>query len=262
VPSSNPLTTLPVLALFAHPDDETFGPGGTLAALAAAGHPVHLLCATRGEAGTIGESASLGRERLAAVREEELRAACLALGLRPPRQLGLPDGGLADLDPDLLLRPFLRMIRAVRPAVIVTFHANGISGHRDHRTVTRLAGLAFERAADSRHAPELGSPHAARRLWTYALDESRARRVTYRKLHAVPDAEVDAEIDIRAFVAAKRAAVAAHATQRPFMDHLEEHVGDLEGFWNPESFVLTAARDPLPPGERPVRDLFAGWPPR
>ncbi len=247
-----------VLALFAHPDDETFGPGGTLAVLAAAGHPVHLVCATRGEAGTIGESASLGRERLAAVRDEELRAACRALGIRPPKILGLPDGGLAGLPEEQLRDPFVREIRALRPAVIVTFHSNGISGHADHRTVTAAAADAFDRAADAGHAPELGPPHETARLWTYAVAESRARRVTYRRLHSVPDAEVDARIDIAEQFSAKRAAVAAHATQRPFMDGLEEHVGDLEAFWNPESFVLAAARAPLPPGAHPVSDLFAG----
>ncbi len=256
MPSDPPFP--PILGLFAHPDDETFGPGGTLARLAAEGHPVHLVCATRGEAGTIGLSAGYGKRRLAALRSVELLAAGAALGLASVEILPFPDYGLARLDEESLVRPFVRAIRALRPALLVTFHSGGISGHRDHRTVTGRAETAFERAADPGYAPDLGPPHAAARLWTYAVPDSRARLVTYRTLHGVPDGEVDALVDVDAQVPAKRAAVAAHASQKPFMDHLESHVGDLEAYWTPEAFVLAAARVPLPDGARPVRDLFAG----
>jgi LmbE family N-acetylglucosaminyl deacetylase len=251
--------TSPVLALFAHPDDETFGPGGTLARLASEGHPVHLVCATRGEAGTIGRSASLGRRRLASLRERELNGACRALGLLPPRILYLPDYSLGRLAEETLVRPFVRWIRAIRPRVLITFHANGISGHLDHRTVTTRVQTAFEAAGDPAYAPDLGPVHAAERLWTYALPESRARRIEYRRIHSVPDAEIDALIDVTGTIGAKRAAVAAHASQRPFIDDMEARLGDLSSYWTPEAFVLAAARAPLPSGSpRPVEDLYAG----
>jgi LmbE family N-acetylglucosaminyl deacetylase len=249
----------PVLALFAHPDDETFGPGGTLARLASDGQPLHLVCATRGEAGTIGRSAALGRRRLAELRERELAGACRALGLLPPQFLYLPDYGLGRLGAETLVRPFVRWIRAVRPSILITFHANGISGHLDHRTVTERAVAAFEAAGDPAYAPDLGPVHAPDRLWTYALTESRARRIDYRRVHSVPDAEIDALIDVSASIGAKRGAVAAHASQKPYIDDMEARLGDLAGFWTPEAFVLAAARTPLPSGTpRPVTDLFAG----
>lgn len=64
-----------LLAVFAHPDDETFRPGGTLALLACGGFPVHVLTATRGEAGSCGDPPLCTSEELAAVREKELRCA-------------------------------------------------------------------------------------------------------------------------------------------------------------------------------------------
>ena len=246
-----------VLGLFAHPDDETFGPGATLARLAAEGHDVHLLTATRGEAGTIGKSSSLGRQELASVREAELVAACVALGIHPPEILTLPDSGLGRLEEETLLRPFVRKIRSVRPDIIISFHAEGISGHLDHRTVTLRALTAFERAADPEVWPYLGDPFAVQRFWAYSVPESRARRVTTRKLYSVRDDEVDAVLDVRAHVPAKKAAVEAHASQKPFIDRLEQDLGGLDDYWAQESFVLAASRIPLA-GPRPVGDLFEG----
>ena len=67
---------------------------GTLALLAARGHPVHVVCATRGEHGPISDPALATRETLSAVREQELRASCAALGVGAPRFLDLPDAGV------------------------------------------------------------------------------------------------------------------------------------------------------------------------
>jgi N-acetylglucosamine malate deacetylase 2 len=253
------MTTLArtVLGLFAHPDDETFGPGATLAMLAAQGHVVHLLCATRGEAGTIGRSASLGRRELASVREAELKAACRALGTREPEILTLPDSGLARLEDETLLRPIVRAIRSVRPQVLVSFHADGISGHTDHRTVSARTLRAFDLAADRALWPDLGAPHAATRFWAYCIPETKARRITTRRIFSVPDESVDALLDVRSHIPAKRAAVAAHASQKPFIDRLEQDLGGLEEQWSTEAFILAAARVPLD-GARPARDLFEG----
>jgi LmbE family N-acetylglucosaminyl deacetylase len=250
---------LTVLGVFAHPDDETFGPGGTIARMAAEGHRVHILCATRGEAGSIGVSASLGRSQLAALRYQEMLAACRVLGTEPPRILTFPDSGLARLERVTLLRPVVRAIREIRPKLLLSFHADGISGHSDHRTMTARTLEAFEAAADPGRWPDLGPPHAADRAWTYAVPESQARRITARQIHAVADDALDASIDTQAYVGVKQRAVAAHASQKPFIDWLEQHLGGLEEYWAREGFTLAAARTPLPPGEpRPVGDLAAG----
>ena len=251
-----------MLALFAHPDDETFGPGATLARLAAQGHDVQVVCATRGESGTIDRSAHIGRRRLAALREQELVQACRALGVNPPWIFTFPDRALIRLEEETLLRPFVRAVRTFRPDVMISFHADGISGHPDHRTVTARAVSAYHEAAERDRWPDLGRPHAAQRFWAYCVPESRARLVTTRKLFAVPDAEIDVVIDAGEYMLAKRAAVEAHATQKLFVERMEKQLGNLDGFWGKESFVLAESRCPLPPGgTRPVNDLFAGMQP-
>jgi N-acetyl-1-D-myo-inositol-2-amino-2-deoxy-alpha-D-glucopyranoside deacetylase len=80
-----------LLAVFAHPDDETFRPGGTLALLAQCGVKVHMLTLTHGEAGSCGEPPLCTLDELSVVREHELRCACAALGIQPPRVLDYPE---------------------------------------------------------------------------------------------------------------------------------------------------------------------------
>ena len=248
-----------VLCLFAHPDDETVGPGGTLARLSHEGHAVHLVCATRGESGTIDRSASYGRRRLAEIREKELVEACKVLGIQTTWLYTFPDSGLARLEEETLLRPFVRAVRSFCPDILIVFHENGISGHADHQTVTARAVRAFHLAADGKCWPDLGSPHAAARVWAYTISASRAAKITSRKIYSVPDEELDAVLDTSSFVPVKRKAVEAHATQKLFVENLEKQVGQADLMWGREAFVLAEARTPLPEDVgRPVDDLFLG----
>jgi len=132
-----------LLAVFAHPDDESFAVGGTLARYAAEGVEVSLLCATRGEAGIEG----MGPEEAAKVREQELRAACVVLGVREVRFLGYRDGGLAEADLAEVTARMLQAMRQLHPQVVVTFGPDGISGHPDHVAVNQLATAAFDAVA-------------------------------------------------------------------------------------------------------------------
>lgn len=95
-----------LLAIFAHPDDESFFCAGTLAKYAALGHEVYLICATRGEQGRIRHpalDASLypKGEALGKLREKELEAACTTLGLRPPIFLATRTRGIRSRSPRL-----------------------------------------------------------------------------------------------------------------------------------------------------------------
>ncbi|MGA9350479.1 MAG: PIG-L deacetylase family protein [Anaerolineae bacterium] len=132
-----------LLAIFAHPDDESFTVGGTLARYAAEGVEVSLLCATRGEAGIEG----IGSEEVARVREQELQAACAVLGVREVRFLSYHDGELAQADPAEVMVRMMRAMRELRPQVVITFGPDGISGHPDHVAVSRLATAAFDAVA-------------------------------------------------------------------------------------------------------------------
>ena len=96
--TSNPLPKgcpLRILAVTAHPDDETFGCGGTLAKYAAEGNQITLLCATLGEAGEIQDPSLANHQNLGLVREQELRAACRILGIHNLLLLGYRDSGMA-----------------------------------------------------------------------------------------------------------------------------------------------------------------------
>ncbi len=129
---------LEVLAVVAHPDDESFGLGGVLAALVQAGVKARLLCLTAGEASTIGAGADLAGRRRA-----ELAEAADRLGIAASRLETFPDGGLSALDP-------LHLAAVVeanlgRADALAVFEPGGVTGHPDHRAATRAATTVAER---------------------------------------------------------------------------------------------------------------------
>ncbi|RVW04042.1 PIG-L deacetylase family protein [Rhodococcus xishaensis] len=128
----------PVLAVVAHPDDESFGLGAILASLASEGAEVRVLCLTRGEASTLGAAVDLAQ-----VRRGELVAAADLLGVRDVVLLDHPDGGLNEVDPAILDAAVLDVLGAA--ATLVVFEVNGVTGHPDHRAAT---AAAFRVAAD------------------------------------------------------------------------------------------------------------------
>lgn len=137
-----------ILAVFAHPDDETFGPGGTLAKYASLGVDIHLLCATRGEAGEDrtdkdalkrkhGEVPPLGR-----IREDELRRAASIFGIQSVEFLDFIDGRLCNAIYHDLSKMIIEKIRSFKPDIIITLDRLGISGHIDHITVAMVTTYA------------------------------------------------------------------------------------------------------------------------
>jgi LmbE family N-acetylglucosaminyl deacetylase len=128
-----------MLAIFAHPDDESFAAGGTLAKYAHQGVQVILLCATRGEAGIYGVSP----EKTGDIRERELRQAAEHLGIEV-YFLGYTDGELAQTRPEALLETIACWIDLVQPQVILTFGPDGVSGHADHVTISRIVTQAYD----------------------------------------------------------------------------------------------------------------------
>ncbi|HEX7594211.1 MAG TPA: PIG-L family deacetylase [Anaerolineae bacterium] len=125
--------TQTLLAIFAHPDDESNAAGGTLARYAREGADVTLVSATRGELGIPG----LAPEVAGAVRERELRAAGTALGARAVHFLGYRDGKLAGADEQKAVARLVALLREIQPQVVITFGPDGISGHADHVTASR-----------------------------------------------------------------------------------------------------------------------------
>jgi LmbE family N-acetylglucosaminyl deacetylase len=119
------------MAVFAHPDDEAFGTGGTLSKYAAEGCDVTLVTATRGEAGEIAEPELATSADLPLVREQELRSACEIYGIHPPRFLDYADGLLPIVHQGQAVGKVVQLIRELKPQVVITFGPDGIYGHYD-----------------------------------------------------------------------------------------------------------------------------------
>lgn len=145
-----------LLALYAHPDDESFGAAGTIATVTDRGGRVTLVCATRGEAGEISDTSLATMETLADAREQELRTAMAMLNVTDVRLLEYRDSGMirtANNDhPRSFLRAnaaavtkqFLAVMTDVRPDVVLTFGPEGVYGHPDHIKAHQTATAAFE----------------------------------------------------------------------------------------------------------------------
>lgn len=129
-----------MLVILAHPDDESFAVGGTLAKYANEGVEVVLLCATRGQAGIAG----MKPEEAGFIREQELRQAAKHLGIEV-YFLDYQDGALSTVNSADLLEYIACWIYTVEPQVILTFGPDGVSGHPDHVTVSKIITQAVEK---------------------------------------------------------------------------------------------------------------------
>jgi LmbE family N-acetylglucosaminyl deacetylase len=150
-----------ILSVLAHPDDESFGMGGTLAKYAAEGVEVHLICATRGEAGEVDPEYLKGHTSIAALRVEELNCAVKELGIEPVRLLEYRDSGMTgsadNENPRALINAPLDqvageiadIIREIKPQVVLTFDPIGGYRHPDHIFIHEAATRAFKLAGDA-----------------------------------------------------------------------------------------------------------------
>jgi LmbE family N-acetylglucosaminyl deacetylase len=143
-----------LLAVFAHPGDESWGLGATLAMYAQKGVEVTLACATRGEDSPWGANPSESLQELGETRVQELDAACESLGIRNWAVLDYPDGSLAGNNARELEKDIARWIREVQPQAVITHHPEGMAGHPDHDALSRAATRAYLGAARPRRFPE------------------------------------------------------------------------------------------------------------
>lgn len=148
-----------VLCVFAHPDDESFGPGGTIALWARQGTQVHLLCATRGENGH-----SPHPEETARIRTKELKKSAEILGIQSVEFLDFKDGHIGNSDLLKLEADITRRIRSFSPDVILTFNLNGVSGHLDHVAVASAVTQSFKKTKIAKLLYYFTVPKAISRL--------------------------------------------------------------------------------------------------
>jgi LmbE family N-acetylglucosaminyl deacetylase len=131
-----------LLAVFAHPDDESMGAAGLLCRHAQAGIPVHLVCATRGALGWMDKPVGARREDLPAIRTGELGEAAKVLGLAGVTLWDYPDGGVAESDVAEITARLEAEIRRLRPDVVVGWGSDGGYGHPDHICIGRCTNEA------------------------------------------------------------------------------------------------------------------------
>lgn len=176
--------TKTILAVLAHPDDESFGLGGTLALYAQKGYDTYLICATRGEVGTVDEEHLDGFKDIAELRSAELKRAAQILGLKEVFFLDYRDSGMPGTEdnkhPNAQINhsveevagKVVKYIRELKPEVVLTFDPIGGYMHPDHIHIHKATVLAFEKADDGSFHPEAGSPFKPRLLYYQVFPRS------------------------------------------------------------------------------------------
>ena len=239
-----------IACVFAHPDDETFCVGGTIAKYAAAGIRTDLFCATNGDAGKNSSVPVSSREELAAIRIEETRAAARILGIASIEFPGYGDGTLHTLEPTALIGDVVSFLRRTRPTIVIGFGPEGApTGHRDHQAMSRVVTAAFFlsglRTAFAEQIAGGLEPYSAARLYYHAWQYP--HRDPRLKLESVP---ASAKIDNRPWLDKKLAAFLEHKTQ--------QHAYELfKGDVLLDYEFLALAAGAAQPSEI-VDDLFAG----
>jgi len=254
--------------------------GGTLAYYSTQGVDVHLICATRGEAGTVDPEFLENHKDIAALREEELRCAAKTLGLASVIFLDYRDSGMPGSEdnrhPNSLVSAPLEQvaekvvhgIRRLRPQVVLTFDPVGGYHHPDHIAIHNATVQAFHAAGDGSQFPHAGNPFQPERLYYNALNRRRLRwlvrmmrlagkdpsRVGRNKdidltaLARDQDTPPHVSINYRSVEKRKHQADACHASQ---LDGRFSRFSLLELYWR-----LTGRRDTFTRAFPPVPDQY------
>jgi LmbE family N-acetylglucosaminyl deacetylase len=266
---------LTLMGVYAHPDDESFGAGGTLSRYAADGCDVYVVTATRGEAGEISDPGISTNANLPLIREQELRCACRAYGINPPIFLDYIDGQLPIVHQGQAVAKVVRLIREIRPHVVITFGPDGAYGHYDHIAAHRWATIAVNLAADPACFPgqieDACQPHKVSKLYYNAVPQERLVEMQQGDkpaavmMDGVPfyfagrrPEEITTVIDISAFARKKLEGIRCHATQikpdSPFARDPEEVL--RSAWFKNESYILAGS---IPDATATKEaDLFAG----
>lgn len=272
-----------ILSVLAHPDDESFGMGGTLAYYARQGCQVYLICATRGEAGKVDEEHMRGFRSVAELREAELRCAAETLGLAGVFFLDYRDSGMPGSEDNKhpqaqinhpveeVAGKVVKHIRSLRPDIVLTFDPIGGYRHPDHIHIHQATTLAFEKAADASFYPQAGEPFQPSALYYHVFPRWFLRVMTRimplfginpRKwgrnkdidLHALAEVHfpTHVRIDIKQVLDVKSKAGACHASQggiqmrRGILGLLTKIFGEHEDYmraWPPVGNKTSVVKD-------------------
>jgi LmbE family N-acetylglucosaminyl deacetylase len=255
--------------ILAHPDDETFGVGGTLIRYVKEGVKVHSLCLTEGEQGWAGpkDAPIVPREQVGPTRAKELAEAGRRMGLASVTCLKYPDGGLAGVKESLVVNDIVRWLRTVRPDVTIIWGPDGGYGHPDHIAAGERALRAIELAGIHRYEPSLGQHVHVKRCYRFvaasefveSLGELVPEFAQYIATLAVKPQKwtrerLAAVIDVSPFVEKKIDAMNAHQTQAPDIAMWMGVREKIDWLMREETFIRAF---PDPGGPPLETDLFA-----
>lgn len=278
-----------LLAIHAHPDDESSKGAGTMARTSAEGGRVALVCCTGGEAGEIlnPKMDRPGvRENIAEYRREELKTACDILGVHEVHWLGYRDSGMpgttandhpaafCNADRDEVIERLVSIIRRERPQVVLGYDESKGYEHPDHVRVHELGREAFAAAADPNRYPEAGQPWQPLKLYYFATFTKRRGLALHEAALAAeinsPFAEsierweemgfvepvVTCQIDVGDYMDVRAKALLSHATQIDPDSHWFAIPDEMQREVYPwEDFTLVESAVPTEDNET---DLFAG----
>ncbi len=209
--------------VFAHPDDESFIAGGTIAKYARLGREIDLICATRGEAGSWGDVSADPSASLGDVRQAELEKAARILGVSTVTVMDYKDGTLVKQTPGEIEDKLYKLFIEIQPDIVVTFDPTGITNHPDHVKISLSATFAFQKYAkqEERNRKEADNP----KLYYVCMPQSAVDYFKKEKIlpadsfgkpwRGTEDRHITTVIDVAAFVTKKAKALWAHETQRP-----------------------------------------------
>jgi LmbE family N-acetylglucosaminyl deacetylase len=193
-----------LLAIFAHPDDEAFGPAGTLAEFSNT-YDVQLVCVTNGEKGENRNSVSDLKE----LRKKEVQKSAEILGISHIHFLNFPDGSLNNsIYPDMC-RSFKEIIATTNAEELMTFEPLGFSGHLDHIAVTSVLHHLFHNSDN------------IKKLYLHCLHEKQRSFVSQYFVYfprGYSDKEIDFAVDVQKNWNKKKSAIHAHASQKNDID--------------------------------------------
>lgn len=212
-----------IVCVFAHPDDEAFGPSGTITRLVEK-NDVYILCATKGQAGkdsSFTERVSLGRRRVL-----ELKRSAKILGVKSVHFLGFVDGQLCNNLYHELADKIQDWFQKLNPEIVITFEPRGISGHIDHITVSLATTFVFKKTK------------TIRELWYYCISEQRRALTKDYFIYFPPGykkSEIDKSIDVSGVWETKVKAMLTHESQK---HDAERILKDADKTPKEESFLI------------------------
>lgn len=189
-----------IVGIFAHPDDEAFGPAGTLAKLAKE-NSVYLICATNGESGTLNLKAS---KKIGEIRKRELAASAKILGIKKVFFLGFKDGTLNNVQYHEVAGSMKKILNKLKPEVLISYAITGISGHLDHVAVSLITSHVFEQLP------------FAKELWQQCITDTQRKKFGDYFVYVPPgykEEDIDKIIDIANVWELKKKAMYQHKSQ-------------------------------------------------